>query len=179
MWPRVSDNPRIQQHYEACRAVGTSHLLAEMFAFRQGPALMTDDVFLEGRHAAQAEQFNRNPEIADAYKGEADAAGVDITGKVYLSGLAAYPGDPKAWVSGRGDVQRVCEERGWSCKGAVNVKGEHIPAGSETFHVHPELVAEHAQARALSDPAFAELPAEERTEQTRAELSPRPAPPPE
>ena len=69
-------------------------------------------------------QFEDCPWIGDVYSKEAKAAGVDITGKVYKSSLADYPGDQTAWVSDRHDVQRVCEEKGMSCRGAVNVKAQ-------------------------------------------------------
>lgn len=42
---------------------------------------------------------------------ELRAQGGSTTGKVYLSSLAEYPGDPRAWVSGKDDVKRVCKER--------------------------------------------------------------------
>ena len=58
------------------------------------------------------------------YEQEAKDAGVNTKGKIYLGGLARYPGDPEAWVSGRGDVQRICETRGWGSRGAVNVKSQ-------------------------------------------------------
>lgn len=86
------------------------------------PAVMTDSVFLEGH--ANGNQFENTPSLGDFYAREAKAQGVDTKGKVYLSGLASHPGDPRAWVSGRGDVRKVCEERGWHCEGAVNVKGD-------------------------------------------------------
>lgn len=118
-FPRISDNPKVQAHYEHCRREGTSHALAEMFASGVTPSCLTDSVFLEGH--CNGNQFESQPQVGDGYAAEARAAGVDPKGKVYLSGLARFPGDPEAWVSGRGDVQRVCEQRGWGCKGAVSV----------------------------------------------------------
>lgn len=97
---------------------GGSGKLSEMLASRQPPMSNTDREFLEGTHR----QFEKCPHIGDWYKRQAESVGVDVTGKVYLSGLAAYPGDPRAWVSGRGDVQKVCEERGYGCDGSVKVK---------------------------------------------------------
>jgi hypothetical protein len=127
--PTVSRDPSVQQHYERCRAEGTSHSLALMFALAQPPMSNTDREFLEGH--CNGSQFGGSPAMGDAYKSIATSAGVDVTGKVYLSGLAEYPGDPRAWVSGRGDVAKVCEERGWNCQGSVNVKAARndAPAG--------------------------------------------------
>src|SRR5258708_4634056 len=118
----ISGNLGQQVRYERMRADGLSHNLAEMFALQRPPSIAgTDSIFMEGR--CNGSQFDGQEAIGDLYKAEATAAGVDTTGKVYLSSLADHPGDPRAWVSGRGDVQRVCEERGYGCTGAVKVKG--------------------------------------------------------
>jgi hypothetical protein len=76
----------------------------------------------------------------------AERNGVDINGKVYVSGLANYLGDPRAWVSGRDDVRRVLEERGWSSQGAVNVKGREADVDPSDVPIDPTLIeAEVAQ----------------------------------
>lgn len=112
-------SPEQQAHYEHCLSLGTSSTLAEMFALGQAPMSNTDREFLSG---LAGHQFEKTPHLGDEYAREAIAQGVDIKGAVYLSGLASYPGDPRAWIRGRGDVQRLVEERGWNCEGAVNVK---------------------------------------------------------
>jgi hypothetical protein len=81
---------------------------------------MTDSVFLQGH--CNGNQFAGMPYQGDYYRGVAKRQGQDTTGKVYLSGLAAYPGDPEAWVSGRGDAERICQKRGWGAQGAISVK---------------------------------------------------------
>lgn len=82
------------------------------------PAARTDREFLEGH--CNGNQFETTPHLGDSYAEVARAHGQDTTGKVYLSQLARFPGDPEAWVSGRGDVTRVLESRGWGATGAVN-----------------------------------------------------------
>ena len=84
------------------------------------PVSKTDVEFLKG--SENGSQFANDPFAGDYYASVAKKAGVSITGKKYLGQLAKYPGDPKAWVSCRGDVQQVCEERGWGSEGNVNVK---------------------------------------------------------
>jgi hypothetical protein len=117
-YPTISNDPAIQAHYERSRAAGSSHKFAEMVALAQPPGISgTDSVFLEGH--CNGNQFANTPEVGEYYRSVAEAAGVSTEGKVYKSGLANYPGDPKAWVSGRGDVLRVVRERNWSCEGAV------------------------------------------------------------
>ena len=120
MWPNVSDDPAIQECYERLRADGVSHNLAEIFAFQRSPSSRTDREFLHGH--CNGSQFVGDEERGDFYRKEAKKAGVSTTGKVYLSGLAERPGDPRAWISDRHDVQKVIEERGWNCEGAVNVR---------------------------------------------------------
>ncbi len=109
-YPVVSDDPQIQAHYEFCRSQGTGHMLAEMFAYAQPPQSDTDVEFLRGTQTARK----------------------------YLSSLAEYPGDPRSYVTGKADVQKVCEERGWGCTGKVNVKPrndlpppEHVAIGED------------------------------------------------
>jgi hypothetical protein len=102
-----------------------------MFALGQPPQSKTDKEFLS-HWGANGAQFEGNPEQGDFYAAEARRQGIDISGAIYLSGLAAYPGDPRAWIRGRGDAQRLCEERGWGCHGDVHVKARPAieePAG--------------------------------------------------
>ena len=127
-----------QEHYEECIRNGCSPLLAEMFASRKTPAIRTDATFLQGH--INGNQFEKTPWLGDVYKKEAVAAGINITGKVYLSQLASYPGDPQAWVSGRGDVQRVCEERGWGCAGSVNVRAQEADTEPKDMPVADDIV---------------------------------------
>lgn len=116
----ISSNPFVQKHYERCLREGTSEKLAELFATGQTPAIRTDATFLAGH--ANGSQFSGTEYLGDFYAGVARRHGQDPKGKVYLSSLAKFPGDPEAWVSGRGDVERVLTKRGWGAEGAVNVK---------------------------------------------------------
>jgi hypothetical protein len=118
-FPIISTNPFRQAFYIHCRMNRQSHTIAEMCALQVSPGIMgTDSNFMEGH--CNGNQFEKQPKIGDYYRRQATKAGVNTTGKVYLSGLAAFPGDPQAWVSGRSDVTRVVNERNWGCQGAVN-----------------------------------------------------------
>src|ERR1700730_5171261 len=87
--PLISEIPAVQAHYEKCVLEGTSHSLAEMFAWQQPPGCMTDNVFNEGRNG---DQWGPGQAwIGDKYAQAAKDAGVSITGATYLHGLAAYP----------------------------------------------------------------------------------------
>ncbi len=83
------------------------------------PNSRTDREFLMG--SENGRQFQATPKLGDAYRESCEKAGGSTTGKKYLRQLASFPGDPKAWVSGRGDVERVAKEKGMGVEGLVNV----------------------------------------------------------
>jgi hypothetical protein len=117
------------------------------------PQANTDREFLEGH--CNGSQFQKRPQDGEAYKKVADQAGVSITGKVYKSSLARYPGDPEAWVSGRGDVQRICEARGLGCDGSVKVQKrekdvEPSPSVGVAEHLVSEAVLAQTEGKGLS-----------------------------
>lgn len=88
------------------------------------PSIMTDAVFMEGTDNGR--QFQETPKLGDQYKKACEANGGSVTGKKYLRQLAKFPGDPEAWVSGRGDVERVARKRGVGVEGMVNVKASDM-----------------------------------------------------
>ena len=91
----------------------------EMLASGSPPQEKTDRGFLSG--SENGRQFEKNPKSGDFYKKACEKAGGSIKGKRYISQLAKFPGDPKAWVSNLGDVKKVCEERNFGCE-EVGVK---------------------------------------------------------
>lgn len=110
-----------------------------------GPGVMTDSVFMAGHGSGR--QFQDRPELGDEYKRRCLKAGGSTLGRRYLSQLARFPGDPEAWVSGRGDVQRVCEKRGWASEGAVSVKGEcRVEREPEPIPIAEDIVQKHLAA---------------------------------
>lgn len=58
----------------------------------------------------------------------AKRAGVDTSGKLYVSGIADRrgPGDPSAWVSGLDDLRAVVKRRGITCEGIVKNRGPEV-----------------------------------------------------
>lgn len=144
-FPEVSDDDLVQARYIAHRLDGDTHMMADMLAHQKPPGSRTDREFLRGHCAGN--QFEKTPWIGDIYKRRAEAAGVDITGKVYYGTLAEYPGDPRAWITGRGDAQRLCEERGWGCEGAVNVKMREPANPPAEVAVAEDIVRDHVDRR--------------------------------
>lgn len=170
-WPKVSNDPAVQSFYEECRESGTSHSLAEMFATRSGPSLNTDNTFLHSH--CNGSQFSGRPEMGDYLAGVARAGGQDPSGKVYMSGLARYPGDPEAWVSGKGDVQRVCEKRGWACEGAVTVKSpKYNQVEPSKPFLADDIAQQMADERIRDDPSLASMPRDQVVEEVKERHGP-------
>lgn len=92
----------------------------KMLVSGRGPYLATDVEFLKGTENGR--QFQKKPDQGEFYRREAEKRGQNVKGKKYISQLARFPGDPEAFVSGRGDVQKVLEQRGWGSDGSVKVK---------------------------------------------------------
>ena len=150
--PIISSDPRIQEEYRLLRLQGTSHNLAAMFALQAPPQSKSDREFL----MAHSNQFADQPRIGDMYaKKSAECGFTDVKGKVYLRSLAEFPGDPRAWVSGRGDVKKVCEERGWSCEGDVQVKGSEIKGEHKRIKLGEDIIERNMKRMIRDDPALA------------------------
>lgn len=154
-------------HYLECLKNGCSEKLAEMLALGMPPMSNTDREFLEGR-AGCYDQFSGNEKLGNYYRKVAESRGQNTTGKLYLSGLAAYPGDPEAWVSGKGDVKRVLEKRGWGADGAVSVPVKHkaeVTGGG----IASDIVEREVERRLESNP---EARVEDVREQAVSDLAP-------
>jgi hypothetical protein len=154
--PIMSENPAEQKFYEEMRGRGMTHLMAEMLALRAPPGLATDATFLAGR----GHQFANRPELGDYYSKDLKAAGGSPVGKQYLSGLAAYPGDPEAWVDSRRDVQQLCEKRGWSCSGMVQVSRnpECVDTRFGDVGLDTDIVDDAVLTKTEDNPGIADTP---------------------
>lgn len=124
--------------------------LAEMLATGRVPRVKTEDTFRSHYDAANGKQFEKCPGLGDAYRRVAEGHGVSTQGKVYLQQLAAFPGDPRAWVDSRGDISRVCEERGYGCEGAVTAKTREAPP--TVTPLADDIVREEVAERLAADP---------------------------
>lgn len=133
--------------------------------------VMTDSVFLQGM-STNGSQFEGQEWAGDYYREVAEAHGQSVKGKVYLSGLAEFPGDPRAWVDGRGDVQRVLEERGWNGRGAVNVKAPGPLGETERVSVADDIVEQEVQEELAADPGLADMDPGELRHEVKEKLKP-------
>jgi len=104
------------------RALPYGERWAEMCALQTAPGTKgTDRAFLEGRQNNQ--QLDDLPKMQAEYMvREAKRAGISISGKHYVAGIADRRGwrDPAAWVSSNDDVLRVARKRRLAVSGTVN-----------------------------------------------------------
>lgn len=104
------------------RALPYGERWAEMVALQIAPGTKgTDRAFLEGRQNNQ--QLDDLPKRQAEYMiREARAAGISISGKHYVAGIADHRGwrDPAAWVSSNDDVLKVAQKRRLAVSGSVN-----------------------------------------------------------
>lgn len=102
--------------------------------------------------------FKRKPDIVDKIiRKRAARLGISTEGKTYYSQLARktrYGFDPEAFVSNRGDIKRVCEERGYACDGAVTVKGREFEEPPDC-PLAPDLIEEAVDDMLAKDPGLA------------------------
>lgn len=172
--PSLHKGHEAQAFYIAMRLDGTDHRMAEMFALQTPPMSKSDREFLEGH--CNGNQFEGQEYIGDWYAAKAKAAGVDITGKVYMSGLALEPGDPAAWVGGRGDVERVARERGMTVSGMVDYKPDgrltELALSRGDTRVADDLVESAMLDRIEADPSLALKNTGELFAETRERIAP-------
>lgn len=149
-WPLTHRDYR-SAHYAAMRMDGTGHKLADCLARQTAPGALTDREFLEGH--CNGNQFAGQEHVGDAYAAIAAAEGVDITGAVYINGLASYSGDPRAWVRGRGDVLKLCAERGYNADGAVTVRHGSRDETPDVA-VADDIIEQRVMAKLEKDPSL-------------------------
>jgi hypothetical protein len=104
------------------RALPYGEKWAAMVAMQTPPGTKgTDRAFMEGRMNNQ--QLDDMPVRQAKYvAAEAKSAGINISGKHYVGGLADKRGwrDPEAWVSNNDDVLKVAHKRRLAVSGTVN-----------------------------------------------------------
>ena len=131
-----------RQRYCEMRLNGQSHNMAMVLASRQFPGIKTDAIFNQGKFAGSTDDRTGRIHQRTLIK-LAEEAGVSTTGKWYCSGLAAYPGDPVAWIDSQADALRIAEDRGLKLSGYIDYEPpEQEPLPS--FDVDPALLHREA-----------------------------------
>jgi hypothetical protein len=133
-----SAGPVAVAHYRKMIQAGNTHRFAEMCALQSPPGTKgTDRAVMERRYDGQ--WLDKMPKHqALRIVNEARAAGVNISGKYYMSGLADKRGhcDPAAWIESAADIRKVARERNLNVRGivdheAVKMEPRKSPALSE------------------------------------------------
>jgi hypothetical protein len=146
--------PSVQQHFLKMIADGQTVRWAEMAALQQPPGTTgTDRAFQQGR--LDGNWMDDMPvHMARRIVREAKAAGIDITGKQYMSGLADKRGhcDGEAWVSDLSDVRRVAKKRNLQVRGIVNIDAHETPP--VRVDLDPKIARELAKKEIAKNPSL-------------------------
>jgi predicted nucleic acid-binding Zn ribbon protein len=106
--------------------------------------LVTDTTFMIGSHVNDG--FGGDERTRKLARARAKELGVSVAGKRFCPGLVDSEGndpyDPRAWVSSRADVQNRCVEKGWGCKGSINVTPRKSDTEPEPYQCNPNFVEE-------------------------------------
>ena len=116
------------QLFERSLLAGGTPAFAEMVAMQCPPGSKgTDRSFMEGRYNG-GYLDGLPPKQAKWMVTEAQAAGINPTGKVYMGGLADHRAhrDPEAWIDSVADVMRVAKKRNLNVQGAVSHTAEPV-----------------------------------------------------
>lgn len=132
--------------YDFVRSVlaGTSPRLAAMLVTQQTPVIHTNDTF-GARWKRGGDQFADLPVThQQEYVRHAKAAGVTVHGRQYMSGLAEYPGDPRAWVGSKDEAIAVLKDRGWGCD-RLGVKAKVSDGPAKESPLGEDIVRRHME----------------------------------
>jgi hypothetical protein len=133
-------SPEAQRIFRTAMANGGGYKFAIMVALQQPPGTRgTDRTLMEGKLGGG--DLDKLPtRQAQRMVREARAAGINISGKTYMSGIANKSGhcDPRAWVSSVDEVKKVCKDRGLSIRGAVNFDSPEV-APPKSVPINPKL----------------------------------------
>ncbi len=112
----------VQEHYVRMVRSGQTERFAAMCALQQAPGTRgTDRALMQGRYAGEWMGEMHSP-MARRMAREARQAGINISGKFYMGGLADSRGhrDPEAWIDSVADIKRVAEKRRLHVQGIVD-----------------------------------------------------------
>lgn len=115
----------------------------------------TDRAFMQGRLNNQ-QLDEMNPRSAQWMLKETKEAGINITGKHYVGGIADKRGwkDPRAWVSGNDDILAVARDRNLTVAGSVNHDGGVAPP--KRVKINEKIVKEEMALTRKANPGMRE-----------------------
>jgi hypothetical protein len=139
--------------YARLLSEGYGHKWAEMCSLQQPPGTSgTDRALMQNRYADQ--WLDALPkDHADKITREARAAGINISGKYYYSGLADKRGhlDPAAWLDNAGDIKKVAKAKNLTVHGAVQHEATPVPR-PKSKPLSERLIREFSRTEAKMNP---------------------------
>ena len=144
----------VQAHYRKMIAAGQTEKFAVMAALQAPPGTRgTDRAFQQGRLDGNWID-SLPPRMAKRIVREAKAAGINISGKYYMSGLADKRGhcDPAAWVSDTSDIKKVATQRNLEVSGIVNVRAREVEP--KRVDLNPRIAKELARKEMKKTPGI-------------------------
>lgn len=158
----------VRDHYRKMIADGQSVSFALMCSLQQPPGTKgSDRAFMEGRLSGNwLDELPKRQ--ANWMVKEARAAGINPSGKFYLSGIADKRGhlDPEAWVDSVDDVKRVAKARNLNVQGMVNVQASEVPRQNTVLN--PKIERELAKKEIAQSPRLSMADAVERVRKKHA-----------
>jgi hypothetical protein len=133
---------------------GQTERWAVMAALQAPPGTRgTDRAFQQGRLDGNWLD-SLPPRTAKRMVREAKAAGIDISGKYYMGGLADKRGhcDPEAWVGDISDVKTVAKKRNLEVRGIVNVDSHEVEP--KRVDLNPRIARELAKKEMQKKPGL-------------------------
>lgn len=162
----AASSVEIQQHYRKLIADGNTERWAEMCALQRPPGLRgTDRALMQGRLAGQW-MDGMPTKLAQRMVQEAKAAGINVSGKFYMGGLADKRGhcDPAAWIDSVADIKKVAQQRDLHVQGIVDyTPPEKPPANS--VDIAPDILKEHVRKEMAANPKLRRGEAVERVKE--------------
>jgi hypothetical protein len=162
--PALSESMQDARYRQECRAAGVLAVynrlrkagnnpgFAAMLALKTPPGSKSDREF--ARDFAHGKQFDKMGKASREHiLREAKRAGINITGKIFKSGLGK-PSDPLAWVSDSGDVLRTAKLKGLHVTGRVNYTPPELPP-PPPVPLAQDLLRNRVLAKTAADPALA------------------------
>lgn len=148
----ASASIEVREHYLKVLGMGYGERWAAMVALQQPPGTQgTDRAFMQGR--LDGNWMDGLPERQAKWMSqEAKSAGINISGKYYMGGLADKRGhlDPEAWVDSVSDIKRVALKRNLNVSGIVNIQGHAVEP--ESVDLNPKIAKSLAKKEIAKNP---------------------------
>jgi hypothetical protein len=143
----------VRAHYARMVAAGQSPRFAAMCALQQPPGTKgTDRSLMQGR--LNGEFFDQmHAPLAKRMLREARAAGIPVSGKFYMGGLADKRGhlDPAAWIDSVADIKKVAQARDLHVQGIVDYTPPEKPP-KRSVDIAPDILREHVRKEMRANP---------------------------